>query len=357
MRLEQSFEVPVPVGQAWSVLLDIERIAPCMPGATLTDFDGEKFTGVVKVKLGPVQLSYRGSGRFVERDEPNRRVVITAAGQDNRGGGGAQAKITAQLREGDSGATTQVNVVADHRHRRPRGPVRPRDDRRRQQQACEAVRRLSRADDRRARGGGPHPLPNPHRLPEAAPAAETVAAAPMPPPVAETDAAASSSDPDAATGGRDRGHSARRAGVRGRRLRRLRPWSRSRPAVPDGTSRSRGTSRSGGTGRSSCTRGGGPRAGSGGAVTAGPGGGRADRPARGDGRQGYRPARGALPDRPGPHRRGCDRLGCRHLTRRDVAGVPQVNPSMPAALCQQTARSQSSPRSSAASPASCWAYG
>lgn len=113
MRLEQSFEVPVPVGQAWNVLLDIEGIAPCMPGATLTDFDGEKFTGVVKVKLGPVQLTYRGNGRFVERDEPNRRVVITAAGQDNRGGGGAQAKITAQLHEGDSGATTQVNVVAD----------------------------------------------------------------------------------------------------------------------------------------------------------------------------------------------------------------------------------------------------
>ena len=69
MRLEQSFEVPVPVAQAWSVLLDLERIAPCMPGATLTAFDGTAFTGTVKVKLGPVSLAYKGSGRFVERDE------------------------------------------------------------------------------------------------------------------------------------------------------------------------------------------------------------------------------------------------------------------------------------------------
>ena len=68
MRLEQSFEVPVPVAQAWGVLLDLERIAPCMPGATLTSFDGTGFTGNVKVKLGPVSLAYKGSGRFTERD-------------------------------------------------------------------------------------------------------------------------------------------------------------------------------------------------------------------------------------------------------------------------------------------------
>lgn len=113
MRLEQSFTVPVPVTQAWGVLLDLERIAPCMPGATLTEFDGEKFGGVVKVKLGPISLAYRGTGRIVERDEPGRRVVIAASGQDSRGAGGASARVTAVLHDADSGAATQVDVVAD----------------------------------------------------------------------------------------------------------------------------------------------------------------------------------------------------------------------------------------------------
>ena len=75
MRLEQSFEVPVPVAQAWGVLLDVERIAPCMPGATLTGFEGDSFTGLVRVKLGPVSLSYKGSGRFTERHEAARSLV------------------------------------------------------------------------------------------------------------------------------------------------------------------------------------------------------------------------------------------------------------------------------------------
>ena len=79
MRLEQSFEVPVPVAVAWSVLLDVERIAPCMPGATLTGFDGTSFNGLVKLRLGPVSLSYKGTGRFVERDDPGKRVVIVAS--------------------------------------------------------------------------------------------------------------------------------------------------------------------------------------------------------------------------------------------------------------------------------------
>jgi len=112
MRLEQSFEVPVPVAQAWGVLLDLERIAPCMPGATLTSFDGNEFAGNVKVKLGPVSLSYKGTGRFVERDEPGRRMSFIASGQDSRGAGGASARVTAVLH--DRGAsTTLVKVVAD----------------------------------------------------------------------------------------------------------------------------------------------------------------------------------------------------------------------------------------------------
>src|SRR5262245_9657765 len=113
MRLEQSFEVPVPAAQAWAVLLDVERIAPCMPGATLTGYDGTAFTGLVKVKIGPVSLSYKGNGRFVERDEPGKRVSFTASGQDSRGAGGASARLTAVTDTSYGGANTQVKVVAD----------------------------------------------------------------------------------------------------------------------------------------------------------------------------------------------------------------------------------------------------
>jgi carbon monoxide dehydrogenase subunit G len=112
MRLEHSFEVGVPIERAWDVLLDIEQIAPCMPGAALSEFDGESFTGMVKVKLGPVSLSYKGKGRFVERDEAARKVVIKASGQDSRGAGAAAATVTAQLHvAGD--ASTRVDVVTD----------------------------------------------------------------------------------------------------------------------------------------------------------------------------------------------------------------------------------------------------
>ena len=111
MRLEHSFEVPVPVDQAWRVLLDIERVAPCMPGATLTSHEGDDFTGTVKVKLGPVNLTYKGKGRFVEIDEAAHRVQVTASGADSRGAGTAAAKVTAVLVE--AGSATRVEVVTD----------------------------------------------------------------------------------------------------------------------------------------------------------------------------------------------------------------------------------------------------
>src|SRR3712207_2975529 len=90
--LEHSFTVPVPVAQAWEVLLDIERIAPCMPGAALTSFEGDDFAATLTVKLGPVSLTFKGKGRFVERDEPAAGVVLTASGADSRGGGTASAR-------------------------------------------------------------------------------------------------------------------------------------------------------------------------------------------------------------------------------------------------------------------------
>ncbi len=110
MELEHTFTVPVGVKQAWDVLLDIPRIAPCMPGATLTEHSDEGFAGTVKVKLGPVNLTYRGTGRFVERDETARRVVIEASGRDTRSSGTASATISATLHP-DGDERTEVRVV------------------------------------------------------------------------------------------------------------------------------------------------------------------------------------------------------------------------------------------------------
>lgn len=113
MQLEYSFTVPVPVARAWEVLLDLERVAPCVPGATLTSYDGEAFTGTVRVKLGPVSLTYQGKGRFVSRDEQARRVVIEASGRDARGAGTAATTATMTLRPAEDQASTVVEVVAD----------------------------------------------------------------------------------------------------------------------------------------------------------------------------------------------------------------------------------------------------
>ncbi len=111
MRLEHSFTVPVPVASAWAVLLDLPRIAPCMPGATLTGVQDDTFTGTVKVKLGPIALTYRGKGRFVERDEAAHRMVVEATGKDIRSAGTAAATVTATLAA--DGDRTAVEVITD----------------------------------------------------------------------------------------------------------------------------------------------------------------------------------------------------------------------------------------------------
>jgi Uncharacterized conserved protein len=111
LQLEHSFSVPVGVDDAWQVLLDIERIAPCMPGAAIESVDGDDFTGSVKVKLGPINLTYKGKASFVEKDEAVHRAVIDARGRDARGNGTATAKITAVLSE--SGGSTMVQVNTD----------------------------------------------------------------------------------------------------------------------------------------------------------------------------------------------------------------------------------------------------
>jgi len=112
MQLEHSFTVPVPVDDAWRVLLDIEQIAPCMPGAILDSVDGDDFTGRVKVKLGPISLTYKGKASFVKKDEATHTAVIDAAGKDQRGNGTAAATVTATLKS-EGGSSTRVDVLTD----------------------------------------------------------------------------------------------------------------------------------------------------------------------------------------------------------------------------------------------------
>jgi carbon monoxide dehydrogenase subunit G len=112
MQLEHQFRVPVPVAQAWDVLLDVERVAPCMPGATVESFDGETIVGRVKVKVGPIQVTYSGTARFTDKDEGSRRAVIEASAKEARGSGTALATITTQLHD-DGGSATNVTVTTD----------------------------------------------------------------------------------------------------------------------------------------------------------------------------------------------------------------------------------------------------
>lgn len=111
MRLEHQFSVPAPPDAVWAAVIDPQRVAPCMPGATLTEVNGAEFSGGVKVKLGPVSLLYKGSGQFLETDEQARRVVIKAAGKDSRGNGTAAATVTVTLAE--DGGATKGTVVTD----------------------------------------------------------------------------------------------------------------------------------------------------------------------------------------------------------------------------------------------------
>ena len=110
MQLEHSFPVPVPPEQAWRVLLDVQRIAPCMSGATLETVEGDAFTGKVKVRVGAIGLTYGGRARFVETDEAARRVVIEGSGRETRGSGTATATITATLAPDAQGTTVQVRT-------------------------------------------------------------------------------------------------------------------------------------------------------------------------------------------------------------------------------------------------------
>jgi uncharacterized protein len=112
MKLEQSFTVAAPVEQVWDALVDVERIAPCLPGAEITGQgpDGS-YEGNFTVKLGPTTASYRGSLKMDSLDEASRVATMHAKGTDKRGQGGANATIVSTLRE--EGGETTVDVVTD----------------------------------------------------------------------------------------------------------------------------------------------------------------------------------------------------------------------------------------------------
>src|SRR6202171_250830 len=111
MELTNEFRVGVPVEDAWAILTDVERIAPCMPGAQLQEVEGDEYRGIVKVKVGPITAQYKGTARLAEVDEANRRIVIDASGRDTRGQGNAKATIVVTMADDDGG--THVDVVTD----------------------------------------------------------------------------------------------------------------------------------------------------------------------------------------------------------------------------------------------------
>ena len=113
MDLQHTFTVPVGVDAAWTAFNDLESIAPCFPGATITSVTGDEFKGAAKVKLGPISLQYTGKGRWASRDAAAYRAVIEASGTDKRGNGTASATITARLEP--EGAGTRVVVDTDLR--------------------------------------------------------------------------------------------------------------------------------------------------------------------------------------------------------------------------------------------------
>jgi carbon monoxide dehydrogenase subunit G len=111
VQLVNEFRVAVPAAQAWEVLTDIERIAPCLPGAQLLSVDGDEFAGAVKVKVGPITMQYKGKAAFQQKDESARRAVINASGRETRGQGNAAAVVTAELKE--NGASTTCFLTTD----------------------------------------------------------------------------------------------------------------------------------------------------------------------------------------------------------------------------------------------------
>lgn len=111
MELRNEFTVSVPVEQAWSVLTDVARVAPCIPGAELQEVEGDEYRGVVKLKVGPITAQYRGHARFLKQDAAERQAILRAEGRETRGQGNATATIVAHLVAAGEG--TKVTIETD----------------------------------------------------------------------------------------------------------------------------------------------------------------------------------------------------------------------------------------------------
>ena len=112
MEIENEFDVPAPIDHVWTYLLDVERVAPCMPGAELTEVvDDHTWKGKVNMKLGPFSLAFAGTVTMQERDDQARRIVLAAKGMEQKGQGAANASVTSWLEQGDG--VTNVKMRAD----------------------------------------------------------------------------------------------------------------------------------------------------------------------------------------------------------------------------------------------------
>ena len=111
MRIDNEFTVDAPIERVWELFTDVEELAPCMPGAQLTGVEDDVYSGKVKVKVGPMVADYRGTARFVERDDEGHRAVVEASGRADRGAGNAAATVTVRLAEADG--RTDVTVETD----------------------------------------------------------------------------------------------------------------------------------------------------------------------------------------------------------------------------------------------------
>lgn len=110
MDLTHQFTVPAAIEETWTRFQDIAGLAECFPGAQVTSFDGDGFEGTVKVKLGPISLTYAGSGTFIEKDEDAHRLVLEAKGRDKRGNGTAGATATISMTATDGGTAVEVHT-------------------------------------------------------------------------------------------------------------------------------------------------------------------------------------------------------------------------------------------------------
>jgi carbon monoxide dehydrogenase subunit G len=110
MDMTNEFRVATTPEKAWALLTDVEKIAPCLPGAELQEVKGDEYHGIVKVKVGPITAQYKGKATFVERDDAAKRAVLKAEGRDTKGAGNASAMITATLEPDGDGTRVRVDT-------------------------------------------------------------------------------------------------------------------------------------------------------------------------------------------------------------------------------------------------------